>query len=240
MKLYMLILIIVCASIVLIGTIHYLGSKNTQSPDEVNVESEEFKSMRIDAENAYNAQNYTQAIELYEQALELRPENAEIYNDLGSAHYDLGLKYAGPDWPSWKKDLSGVSTEDALAELDLAIENTESGYIILKTDSSEIAKTIEAHAKTNGGSVFPYYGSTQTTLNILIGSTKDHLMHARWLYLKSIEYKSTYDAPYRNLGSFYMKIGLREKAINFMEEALKRAPGDEELAEYLHQFGSGY
>ena len=127
-----------------------------------------------------------------------------------------------------------------MAELDLAIENTESGYIILKTDSSEIAKAIEAHAKTNGGSVFPYYGNTQTTLNILIGSTKEHLMHARWLYLKSIEYKSTYDAPYRNLGSFYMKIGLREKAINFMEEALKRAPGDEELAEYLHQFGSGY
>ncbi len=240
MKLYMLILIIVCTSIVLIGTIHYLGSKNTQSPEEVNVESEEFKSMRIDAENAYNAQNYTQAIDLYEQALELRPENAEIYNDLGSAHYDLGLKYAGPDWPSWKKDLSGVSTEDAMAELDLAIENTESGYIILKTDSSEIAKAIEAHAKANGGSVFPYYGNTQTTLNILIGSTKEHLMHARWLYLKSIEYKSTYDAPYRNLGSFYMKIGLREKAINFMEEALKRAPGDEELAEYLHQFGSGY
>ena len=52
-------------------------------------------------------------------------------------------------------------------------------------------------------------------------------MHARWLYLKSIEYKSTYDAPYRNLGSFYMKIGIRDKAINFMKEALKRAPGDE-------------
>ena len=236
----MLILIIVCASIVLIGTIHYLGGRNTQTPEEVNLESEEFKSVRIDAENAYNAQNYTQAIDLYEHALELRPENAEIYNDLGSAHYDLGVKYAGPDWPSWKKDLSGVSTEDAIAELDLAIENTESGYIILKTDSSEIAKTIETQVKENGGSVFPSYGNTQTTLNILIGSTKDHLMHARWLYLKSIEYKSTYDAPYRNLGSFYMKIGLREKAINFMEEALKRAPGDEELAEYLHQFGRGY
>ncbi len=240
MKLYMLILIIVCVSIILIGTINYLGRQNTQNAEKVNVESEEFKSMRIDAENAYNAENYTQAIKLYEEALELRPENAEIYNDLGSSHYELGLKYAGPDWPSWKEDLSGVSTEEAIAELDIAIEKTESGYIILKTDSAEVVKTIEEHAKENGGSVFPHYGNTHTTLNILIGSTRDHLMHARWLYLKSIEYKSTYDAPYRNLGSFYMKIGIRDKAINFMKEALKRAPGDEQLAEYLHQFGGGY
>lgn len=240
MKLHFLILIIVCVSIVLIGTIDYLGGKNVQPKDEVNVESEDFKSMRIDAENAYNARNYTQAIELYEQALELRPENAEIYNDLGSAHYDLGLKYAGPDWPSWKADLSTGSSEEALAELDLAIEQTESGYIVLKTDSTEIAKHIEAHAKSKGGSVFIHYGNMQTTLNILIGSTREHLMHARWLYLKAIEYKSTYDAPYRNLGAFYMKIGIRDKAINFLLEAKKRAPGDEELAEYLHQFGADY
>ena len=240
MKLYMLILIIVCVSIVLIGTIHYLGGKNTQSPEEVNVESEEFRSMRINAENAYNAQNYTHAIELYEHVLKLRPENAEIYNDLGSSHYDLGLKYAGPDWPSWKKDLTGATLKEARAELDLAIEKTESGYIVLQTDSTRIAKAIEQYAVEKGGTVFPSYGNTQTTLNILIGSTRDHLTHAKWLYLKSIEYKSTYDAPYRNLGAFYMKIGIRDKAINFLREAKKRAPGDEELAEYLHQFGGDY
>ena len=104
----MLILIIVCVSIALIGTIHYLGGRNLQSSEKINVESEEFRSIKIDAENAYIAQNYTHAIELYEKALDLRPENAEIYNDLGSSHYDLGLKYAGPDWPSWKKDLTGA------------------------------------------------------------------------------------------------------------------------------------
>ena len=240
MKTYMLILIIICVSIVLIGTIHYLGGRNSQSPEEVNVESEEFRSIKIDAENAYVAQNYTQAIALYEQALELRPENAEIYNDLGSSHYDLGLKYAGPDWPSWKKDLTGASVKEAYAELDYAIEKTESGYIVLLTDSTEIVKAIQQYVEEKGGTVFPHYGNTDTTLNILIGSTKDHLMHARWLYLKSIEYKSTYDAPYRNLGSFYMKIGLRDKAINFLLEAKKRAPGDEELAEYLHQFGGDF
>lgn len=240
MKTYMLILIIICVSIVLIGTIHYLGGRNSQSSEKIDFESEEFRSIKIDAENAYIAQDYTHAIELYEKALDLRPENAEIYNDLGSSHYDLALKYAGPDWPSWKKDLTGASLKEAYAELELAIEKTESGYIVLLTDSTKIANAIQLYAEEKGGKVFPYYGNTATTLNILIGSTRDHLMHARWLYLKSIEYKSTYDAPYRNLGSFYMKVGLRDRAINFLLEAKKRAPGDEELVEYLHQFGGDF
>ena len=139
-----------------------------------------------------------------------------------------------------KRPNRGTSLKEAYAELDLAIEKTESGYIVLLTDSTKIANAIQLYAEEKGGKVFPHYRNTGTTLNILIGSTKDHLLHARWLYLKSIEYKSTYDAPYRNLGSFYMKIGIRDKAINFLLEAKKRAPGDEELAEYLHQFGGDF
>ena len=139
-----------------------------------------------------------------------------------------------------EKDLSGVSVKEAYAELDRAIEKTESGYIILKTDSTEIANAIQQYAEENAETVFPHYGNNTTTLNILIGATRDHLIRARWLFLKSIEYKSTYDAPYRNLGSLYMKIGLRDKAINYLVEAKKRAPADKELAEYLHQFGEDF
>ncbi len=238
MKLQLPILIIVCLSVVLILTIHFLGGKNTQSAVEPIKESEEFNVVRDDAENAYNAQNFNQAIELYEQALELRPENAEIYNDLGSAHYDLGLKYSGPKWPSW--EIQDKSIEGASAELDRAIQIIESGYIVLETSSSEIAKAVEEHAKAKGAAVFPYFGNTQTTLNILIGSTKDHLLQAHWLYLKSIEFKSIYAAPYRNLGSLYMKIGIRDKAINYLQEAYKREPSDEKLADYLIQFRRGF
>ena len=199
---------------------------------------EEFQTVRIDAENAYNAQNFNQAIALYEQALELRPENAEIHNDLGSAHYDLGLKYAGPKWPSWQ--ILDESLEGALAELDRAIQITESGYIVFQTSSTEIAKAVEEKAKSKGAAVFLYYGNSQTTLNILIGSTKDHLLQARWMYLKAMELKSTYAAPYRNIGSFYVKIGITDKALNYLREALKREPNDEELAEYLQQYPSEF
>lgn len=236
MKLQLPTIIIVVLSIVLILTIHFLGGNNFQSIGERNEESNDFRSIRIDAKNAYNLKDYDQAIHLYDQALDLRPENAEIYNDLGSVHYDLGLKNAGPDWPSWKPVQIDESIEDALAKLELAIEKTESGYLVFNTRSTKIARAVEEKAKAKGAAVFPYFGNTQTTLNILIGPTKDHLLEARSMYIKSMELKSTYDAPYRNLGSFYMKIGIRDKALNFYEEAYKRAPSDEELAEYLHQF----
>ncbi len=233
MKLQLPTIIIVCLSVALILTIYFLG-ENTQSVQEINEESEEFQIVRIDAVNAYNAQDFNGAIEFYEQALELRPENAEIYNDLGSVHYDLGLKYAGPKWPSWR--ILKESLEGALADLDLAIQTIESGYIVFETSSSKIAKAFEEKAKAQGAEVFPYRGNIQTTLNILIGSTKDHLLQAHWMYLKAIELKPTYAAPYRNLGALYMKIGIRDKAINYLREAHKREPGDEELGEYLQQF----
>lgn len=238
MKLQLPTIIIVCLSVVLILTIHFLGGNNTQSTQEISEETEEFRTVRFDAENAYNAKNFNNAIELYERALELRPENAEVYNDLGSVHYDLGLKYAGPKWPSWR--ILKESLEDALADLELAIQTIESGYIVFTTSSTEIAKAVEKRAKDQGAAVFPYHGNMQTTLNILVGSTKYHLLEAEWLYKKSIELKSTYAAPYRNIGSFYVKIGITDKALNFLREAYKREPSDEELAEYLQQFPSEF
>lgn len=240
MKLQLPTIIIVCLSVVLILTIHFWGGRDFQTIDEGNEESTEFRSIRIDAKNAYNAKDYHNAIELFDQAYEMRPDNAEVCNDLGSAHYDLAIKNAGPLWPAWKDITVHGSAEDAINELDLAIEKVESGYFRIKTSTNKIAKELEAAAVEKGAAVFPYYGSTQTTLNILIGPTKENLLQAKSLYLRAIELKSTYPAPYRNLGSLYMKIGITDKAINFYREAHSREPSDEELAEYLHQFKSGF
>ena len=232
MKLQLPTLIIVSLSIVLILTIHFLG-RDTQSIQDINEESEEFQMLRDEGDNAYVANEFTQAIDKYEQALEMRPENAEVYNDLGAAYYELGLKYAGPKWPSWR--ILKETMDEAIADLDLAIETIESGYIEFKTSSTTLARAFEKHAIDKGAAVFPYNGNMQTTLNILIGSTKDYMLHARWLYEKSLELKPTYAPAYRNLGSFYMKIGIMDKAINYLQEAFKREPSDEELAEYLRQ-----
>ena len=230
-------LIIVCLSVVLILTAHFLG-RNTQSIQDISDESEEFQLLRDEAYNAYVAKDFTQAIDKYEQALELRPKNAEVCNDLGAAHYDLGLEYAGPDWPTWR--IRKETLDEAIADLDLAIQTIESGYIKFRINSTELAEAFEKHAKTKGAAVFHYKGNMQTTLNILIGSTKDHLLHARSLYRRSLELKPTYAPAYRNLGSFYMKIGIRDKAVNYLREAYRREPSDEELAEYIRQFRKEY
>lgn len=235
MKLQLPTIIIVCLSIVLIVIIYIFVGKNTEYTLDTTEESADFSLIRVDAANAYNAQDYTQAIELYEQANDLRPENAEVCNDLASVHYDLGLRFAGPEWPSWPVISSNGSVTEVLLELNSASKHVESGYIVVETGSAEIAKAVEKDAKDNGASVYPYRGNKKITLNILIGSTKDHLEQAKTLFLQAIELKSTYAAPYRNLGSFYVKIGLTEKAINYLQEASRRDPTDTELAEYLHQ-----
>lgn len=235
MKLQLPTIIIVCLSIVLIIIIYAFVGKTTEYTLDTTEESADFSLIRVDAANAYKSQEYTQAIELYEQAFNLRPENAEVCNDLASVHYDLGLKFAGPEWPSWPVIRSDGSVKEVLAELNRAYKHVESGYIVVETKSAEIAKAVENNAKDNRASVYPYKGNKKFTLNILIGSTKDHLEQAKTLYLQAIELKSTYAAPYRNIGSFYVKIGLTERALNYLQEAYKRDPSDTELAEYLHQ-----
>lgn len=240
MKLQLPIIIIVCLSLVVILSIHFVGGKNAQTISKSNEESHNFRSIRFDAENAYASKEYGKAIEYYEEALELRPNNAEICNDLGAAHYDLGLKNAGPEWPSWNDIGSDGSVEETIAELDLALQNVESGYFRINARSTEIAKIVQEEAKNRGVEVFPFVGSTVTTLNILVGPTKEHFLYAKEYYLRAIELKSTYAKPYRNLGSFYIKIGILDKGVNYLRDAYKRQPNDAELGEYLHQFKGGY
>lgn len=240
MKLQFPIIIIVCLSIVLILTIHFVGGKGTQTISESNEESHDFRSIKVDAENAFASNNYGQAIKHYEEALELRPDNAEVCNDLGAVHYRLGLKNAGPEWPSWNDIDTDTSVADALSDFNDALQNVESGYFRLRTSSSEITKAITEEAKANGVTVFPFHGNTQTTLNILVGPTQDHILYAKEYYLRAIDLKSTYAPAYRNLGSLYIKLGITDKGVNFLREAHKREPNDEELTEYLHQFKGGY
>ena len=84
----------------------------------------------------------------------MRPENAEIYNDLGTVYYEQGLKYAGPSWPSWEKELREDSVDQAIAELKSAIDQTGSGAITLKTRDEAVADAIEEEAKQLGGDVY--------------------------------------------------------------------------------------
>lgn len=236
MKLQLPTLIAVCLSILIIGIIYFFAKDESQLGVAVNLESEEFKQMRTHAKDAFNAKKYKQAIELYNQAIIMRPENAEIFNDLGAVYYQQGLEYAGPNWPSWEKELSSESPDDAIAELKNAIDKTNSGSIVLKTRHEAVADAVETEAKQLGGEVYRQRWENEITLNILIGETKVYLLRARDHYMRALDLKSTHSVAYRNLGSFYMKVGKTDRALDFYQEAYKLDPRDTELQEYLNQF----
>ena len=236
MKLQLPTLIAVCLAILLIGGMYFFGRDKAELGIAVNLESEEFKQIRTHATDAFNAGKHQQAIELYSTALKMRPENAEIYNDLGTVYYEQGLKYAGPSWPSWEKELREVSVEQAIAELKLAIDKTGSGVIILKTRDDAVADAVEEEAKQLDGAVYRQRWENETTLSILIGQTKVFLLRARDHYIRALDLKPTHSVAYRNLGSFYMKVGRTDKALDYYQEAYKLDPRDDELEEYLNQF----
>ena len=142
MKLQLPTLIAVCLAILLIGGIYFFGRDKPELGIAVNLESEEFKQLRTHATDAFNAGKYQQAIELYSTALKMRPENAEIYNDLGTVYYEQGLKYAGPSWPSWEKELREDSVDEAVAELKVAVNKTGSGAIMFKTRDEAVADAL--------------------------------------------------------------------------------------------------
>ncbi|RKU19824.1 hypothetical protein C6500_09885 [Candidatus Poribacteria bacterium] len=236
MKLQLPTLIAVCLAILLIGGIYFFGRDKAELGIAVNLESEEFKQLRTHATDAFNAGKYQQAIELYSEALKMRPENAEIYNDLGTVYYEQGLKYAGPSWPSWEKELRDNTIDEAIAELKVAIDKTGSGAITLKTRDEAVADAIEEEAAQLGGEVYRQRWENETTLNVLIGQTKIYMLRARDHYIRALDLKPTHSVAYRNLGSFYMKVGRTDKALDYYQEAYKLDPRDAELEEYLNQF----
>ena len=236
MKLQLPTLIAVCIAILLIGGIYFFVGDRSELGIAVNLESEEFKQLRTHATDAFNAGQYQQAIELYSQAMKMRPENAEIFNDLGSVYYKQGLRYAGPSWPSWEKELIDATPEEAVAELEVAVEKITSGAIVFKTRDETVATVIEDEAKRRGGEVYRQRWENEITLNILIGETKTYLLRARDHFLYALDLKPTHSVAYRNLGSFFMKVGKTDKALDHYQEAYKLDPRDEELEEYLNQF----
>lgn len=236
MKLQLPTLIAVCLAILLIGGIYFFGRDKAELGIAVNLESEEFKQLRTHATDAFNAGKYQQAIELYSEALKMRPENAEIYNDLGTVYYEQGLKYAGPSWPSWEKELREDSVDQAIAELKIAVDKTGSGVVTLKTRDETVADAIEEEATQLGGEVYRQRWENETTLNVLIGQTKIYMLRARDHYIRALDLKPTHSVAYRNLGSFYMKVGRTDKALDYYQEAYKLDPRDAELEEYLNQF----
>ena len=236
MKLQLPTLIAVCLAILLIGSIYFFVGDKSELGIAVNLESEEFKQLRTHATDAFNAGQYQQAIELYSQAMKMRPENAEIFNDLGSVYYEQGLRYAGPNWPSWEKELIDETADEAVAELKVAADKITSGAIMFKTRDEAIAAAIEAEAKQLGGEVYRQRWENEITLNILIGETKTYLLRARDHFIYALDLKPTHSVAYRNLGSFFMKVGKTDKALDHYQEAYKLDPRDAELEEYLNQF----
>ena len=238
MKLQLPTIIVLCLSAILIGALLFYGLEN---PDETGIgtgkfKSAEFNMIRADGEAAFEAGSFEQAIQNFEEALGIRPENADVYNELGAAYYEYGLKLAGPNWPAWKSDLAAKTVAEALLELNAAIDETGSGYIVLESNKPEITQAITDKVKEIGAYSDTELWEDTAEIHILIGKTKDLLIKARDAYIRATDIKPGHAPAYRNLGSLYMKIGLDEIARFYMERAYELDPRDEELGTYLNQF----
>ncbi|MCZ6677826.1 MAG: tetratricopeptide repeat protein [Candidatus Poribacteria bacterium] len=237
MRLQLPTIIFLCLSLVVIVPLIYYMKTSDQivNREAINLEGEEFKSLREQAAVARNAKRHTQAIQSLDEALKMRPDNAEVHNDMGATYYEFGLDQAGPSWPSWKGDLAGKTAAAALKELQTAIDTTVSGYIVLKSDKLSVTEAIEAKVQDSDAYMYIEQFGSNATINIVIGATKEFFMKARDHYLRAIDIRPAYPRPYFNLGALYMKIGQYDTAIDYLEKAFELDPRDEELQQYLNQ-----
>ena len=240
MRLQLPTIIFLCLSlIVVVPLIYYMKTGDQMVAREaINLEGQEFKSLREQAAIAHNAKRHTAAIQIYEEALRMRPDNAEVHNDIGATSYDYGLDYAGPNWPSWKTDLTGQTPAEAVQELETAVAEVGSGYIVMISDKLDVAEAINAKAQAIDAYIYIQQFGEDVTMNIVIGKTKELFMKARDHYLRSIDIKPTYPRPYFNLGALYMKIGQHDTAVDYLEKSYQLDPRDKELEVYLNELRS--
>jgi len=208
---------------------------NYQPRSALNMESEEFRDLRQQGKRASTMKNYSQAIAVYEAALKMRPDNAEVRNDLGYVYYEYALDQAGPNWPSWESDLTGRTPTEVSRELETALKLISSGYIHLTVDDKEGVKPATTKAKAANCQVYTTPWKEGAEIHILVGTTKEYLMRARDSFMAAIDIKDAYAPAFQNLGALWMKIGLRNVAVQNLERAYKLEPRNEDLARYLQQ-----
>ncbi len=240
MRLQLPTIIFLCLSlIVVVPLIFYMKTGDPMASREaINLEGQEFKSLREQAAVAHNAKRHTAAIQMLEEALKMRPDNAEVHNDLGATSYKYGLEYAGPNWPSWETDLTNQTPAGAVRELETAITEVDSGYIVMRSDKPDVTEAINNKAQEIDAYIYAQQFGEDVTVNIVIGKTKDLFMKARDHYLRAIDIKPTYPRPYFNLGALYMKIGQHDTAIDYLEKSYQLDPRDKELEAYLNELRS--
>ncbi len=240
MRLQLPTIIFLCLSFIVVVLLKIKMQNDDQmaTREAINLEGQEFKSLREQAAVAHNAKRHTAAIQIYEAALEMRPDNAEVHNDLGATCYEYGLDYAGPNWPSWETDLTNQTPAEAVHELEIAITEVGSGYIVMRSDKPDVTEAINKKAQAIDAYIYTQQFDEDVTMNIVIGKTKELFMRARDHYLRAIDIKPTYPRPYYNLGALYMKIGQHDTAVDYLEKSYQLDPRDKELEAYLNELRS--
>lgn len=195
-------------------------------------ESAEFKSIRQEAKTYQASKEFDRAIQYYKKALELRPDNAVVHNDLGSVYIKIGKKAAGPTWPTWESDLTGMSMETVIDEVSFALSDTDSGFIVFKAKDRDVINKVVKLA--NEAKCWTHVEANR--INILKGKTMKKLLEAKDRFMRAVVIKPRYALAYRNLGALYYDIGKWQEGLKMMEHALELNPSDHQLRTYLEQF----
>lgn len=242
-----IIAISLCLIIIIPVIIYTRKDETVLTSDERIMESEEFNSLRYQGKNYFELamkdyengdQNsaltkYRQAIQVLTNALQMRPDNSEILNDLGAVYYNLGNAVSEP---IWAEDMRRSSATEVMDMLRQAIQEVQSGIIVLSVAQRQLAEQISRHARSQNcyTHIFEIDGS-EFDVYVIKGETKDAFIKAEGYLRNAIEANPRYTAAYRNLGALYIKMGRKSEARDMLKIALKLEPYDKELEAYLQQ-----
>ena len=100
MRLQLPTIIFLCLSlIVVVPLIYYMQSGDQATREAINLEGQEFKSLREQAAVAHNAKRHTAAIQIYEEALKMRQITLKSIMILGQPVMNMGLITLGRTGP---------------------------------------------------------------------------------------------------------------------------------------------
>jgi tetratricopeptide (TPR) repeat protein len=260
MKTPAITIFVVCILVIGLALAIYDYSKHKARPaseDITRSEADILKESRESGDEQSYKENYEKAVAEYERALRISPRDAYIYNDLGTAYYNLGLE--SMDIPVEEDEFGfGVEVDarhlegsEPLTKSKDALEKVKSGIITIVVDNEATKTEIETYARSLGNYVHAETeeaedGSKDFWLTIVKGKTKEAFLNAEKAYLEAIDIKSVkdrdgrkysnYSTASRNLGTLYFRMGRKKDAIAQWRRALQIEPTDAELRNLLGKY----
>ena len=239
MKTPAITIFVACVLIACLALAVYNYRKHGARPENLGIskhDADKLKKTRLSGEEQRYMLNFEAAIEEYSKALRISPTDAFLYNDRGTAYYQLGIESANPpiseDELDYGLEVDARHSEatKALAMVKEKLKETDSGIITAVVNDEDASGQIETDIRS-----LKHYVHVEEEveedkrefwLTIIVGKTKEAFLNAQKDYLKAIDIKfvkdgegrkySNYSVASRNLGTLYFRMGRKKRGYDSM------------------------